>query len=327
MTRVDDTHCPVCRSALLVQKVGEGTRDADRFSCPMCGDFILTRTAVINTASTTDGDIEAETKISHAIRKAQQPNKAIPEFDSYAIDKILESELPRPAEQANLLMRWLGDNAPDPGDRTSLRGATHRTIIGSKNPDGFFLIIQHLLDEGLIGGPISKTRGADGNALVHLTFRGWERYEDLNKGSASHGKAFMAMEYDDALLDSVVDNVFKPAAKRAGFLLFRLDDVPVAGLIDDRLRVEIQAADFVIADLSHDNLGAYWEAGYAEGLGKPVIYTCNKEKFNDASTHFDTNHHLTVVWDEADPSSAGSDLTATIRATLPDIATMRSDNE
>ena len=39
----------------------------------------------------------------------------------------------------------------------------------------------------------------------------------------------------------------------------------------------IRDAKFVIADLTHDNNGAYWEAGYAEGLGKPVIYICEKE--------------------------------------------------
>ena len=65
----------------------------------------------------------------------------------------------------------------------------------------------------------------------------------------------------------------------AGFDLFKSDDEPRAGLIDDQLRVDIQSSDFLIADLTHDNLGAYWEAGYAEGLGKPVIYTCEQENF------------------------------------------------
>ena len=31
----------------------------------------------------------------------------------------------------------------------------------------------------------------------------------------------------------------------------------------------------------------YWEAGYAEGLEKPVIYTCEKNKFNSEKTPFD----------------------------------------
>jgi nucleoside 2-deoxyribosyltransferase len=61
-----------------------------------------------------------------------------------------------------------------------------------------------------------------------------------------------------------------------GFKLTRLDDDPKAGIIDDRLRVEIRTSRFLIADLTHENRGAYWEAGFAEGDGKPVIYTCRK---------------------------------------------------
>jgi nucleoside 2-deoxyribosyltransferase len=88
------------------------------------------------------------------------------------------------------------------------------------------------------------------------------------------------------------------------------------------MRVEIQASDFVVADLSHDNLGAYWEAGYAEGLGKPVIYTCEKSKFELAKTHFDTNHHLTILWNTDAPNLCLEEFTTTIRATLPHIAKM-----
>jgi nucleoside 2-deoxyribosyltransferase len=65
------------------------------------------------------------------------------------------------------------------------------------------------------------------------------------------------------------------------------------------MRVDIQGCRFLIADLTHRNNGAYWEAGYAEGLGKPVIYTCQRSTFAQAS-HFDTNHHLAVYWEEGD---------------------------
>ena len=73
--------------------------------------------------------------------------------------------------------------------------------------------------------------------------------------------------------------------------------------------MEIRTSRFLIADLTHENPGAYWEAGYAEGLGKPVIYTCEKKKFeNQVKTHFDTNHHLTLQWDsnETDRDAARS---------------------
>jgi nucleoside 2-deoxyribosyltransferase len=130
----------------------------------------------------------------------------------------------------------------------------------------------------------------------------------------------MAMKFGDPALDFMLESVFKPSVRQAGFDLFKLDDVPQAGLIDDRLRVEIQASDFIVADLTHENLGAYWEAGYAEGLGKPVIYTCEHTKFEATKTHFDTNHHLTITWDSTAPATAGERLKATVRATLPHLA-------
>lgn len=100
--------------------------------------------------------------------------------------------------------------------------------------------------------------------------------------------------------------------------MIRLDDEPRAGLIDDSLRLAIKRSRFLIADLTHANNGAYWEAGYAEGVGKPVIYTCEENAFANSGTHFDTNHHQTVIWEADRPEDAARRLKATIRLSLPD---------
>jgi hypothetical protein len=171
-------------------------------------------------------------------------------------------------------------------------------------------------------GSKSDTIGQSDRASLTLSFSGWDYFESLRLGGVTYRKAFMAMKFGNAELDAMLETVFKPGAKRAGFDLRRLTDDPRAGLIDNRLRVEIQSSDFLVADLTHDNPGAYWEAGYAEGLGKPVIYTCEKGKFEAAKTHFDTNHHLTIVWESSNREAAGNELVATIRATLPQLARM-----
>ena len=118
--------------------------------------------------------------------------------------------------------------------------------------------------------------------------------------------------------------MIKDAVSKTGFEIRRLDEEKRAGLIDDKLRVEIRRSKFLIADLSDENNGAYWEAGYAEGLGMQVIYICEEEKFEQKKTHFDTNHHLTVQW-KNDPESLqkfAEELKATIRATFPAEAKM-----
>jgi hypothetical protein len=314
--------CPVCNTPLLAQPLNAGGKDATQFACPRCGRFVLTGTLIATLPHTLALTPDAAAKLSHALRRAQEVNSEVC-FSTSTIEEVLLRPLPRPQEQADLLVRWLALNIPGPGELVDLSPETHAGIVGAKSDSGFALVLDHLFSVGLLTGHQLKTIGAQGRAKATLSFKGWAYYEDLAKGSIVYRKAFMAMKFGDPVLERILRDVFKPAAKLAGFDLFKLDDVPKAGLIDDRLRVEIQSSDFLVADLTHDNLGAYWEAGYAEGLGKPVIYTCERSKFEATKTHFDTNHHLTIVWDSATPDSAAEALKATIRATLPQLAKQR----
>ena len=98
-------------------------------------------------------------------------------------------------------------------------------------------------------------------------------------------------------LSTLVRDVVKPViTEEMGYELVDMRDVARAGIIDNIMRMQIRDAAFVIADLTHGNNGAYWEAGYAEGLGKPVVYICEQAVFDAKGTHFDTNHCTTVPW-------------------------------
>lgn len=310
--------CPVCSYAFAVSGPDASGRDAILVDCARCGKFGLTGTLVA-CLPTMLGQRDAVPKLSHVIRKAHEAGHQLV-LDSYTAEAILQNPLPRPREQADLLVQWLAANSPGPGEPVEMSYDIHGAIVGAKSHTGFSMLIGHLLANGLIVGPHQNFLSGESMAHVALTFAGWDYYETLRFGETNYHKAFMAMKFGDHTLNSLLHDVFKPAVKRAGFDLFKLDDRPKAGLIDDRMRVEIRASDFVIADLTHDNLGAYWEAGYAEGLGKPVIYTCERSKFEATKTHFDTNHHLTIIWDTEAPENAGLQLTETIRATLPHLA-------
>ena len=95
----------------------------------------------------------------------------------------------------------------------------------------------------------------------------------------------MAMSFRDATLRRAYLECFQRAAARAGFDLRTLDDPPKAGLIDDRLKVAILSSAFVVADVTGNNQGVYWEAGFAHGRGKPVIYTCEQTAFERDAPH------------------------------------------
>jgi len=72
-----------------------------------------------------------------------------------------------------------------------------------------------LMKTGLVQGD----RYLGGESDITLTFEGWERFEQLRRGTPSGRKAFMAMEYDDPILDQLVNAHFRAAVAETGFVL------------------------------------------------------------------------------------------------------------
>ena len=280
------------------------------FDCPRCGIFGLTRSveATLPELLTT---ARKKAVLSYAIRRMPRAGPDTIVFDDSDCKSLIATDyLPAPQEQADNLVRWLGDHLAGPGERLPLTpmSPSLRETIGAQSAEGFTFVVAGLLRSGLLDGDLNS---------ITLSFAGWERFEQLRRGTPTGHKAFMAMQYGDRTLDRLVKDHFRPAVAETGFVLRRLDDDPRAGLLDDQLRVEIQSSRFLIVDLTNKNAGAYWEAGYAEGLGKPVIFTCEASRFHEDS-HFDTNHHLHVLWTERDVEAAMKQLKATIRATIPE---------
>lgn len=318
--------CPICESDLIPDsgQYPPLTGDSKHYDCPRCGGYSLSRSAADDLSSKLRNDSQKIAGLSHAIRKMQR-NKRFPFLNSYFIDQLLQNPLPNLFDQVNNFILWLGDNS-DLGHSIQVRPIIHQSVIGAKTKEGYYLVEKHLQDLGFVKlSRFASAAGADSPAKISLTVSGWKIYDELTRGARNSRKAFMAMKYGDSELDRIVSEYFRPAVVSTGFELYKLDDIPKAGLIDDRLRVEIRTSRFLISDLTHENAGAYWEAGFAEGLGKPVIYTCEKTKFESHKTHFDTNHHLTVIWDKDKPELAKEQLKATIRATLPDEAKLTEE--
>lgn len=190
--------------------------------------------------------------------------------------------------------------------------------IGAPSPDLSGELLIELKLKRLLDGNEFMTLGGPPRLMnVNLTLDGWEKYEAERRGEFSGKYGFIAMKFDDPILDTLVGEAIKPALREElGFEILDMRDVARAGVIDNIMRAQIRDAAFVLVDLTHDNFGAYWEAGYAEGLGKPVVYICEKEKFDQAQTHFDTNHCTTGLWAEDNTKQFVKQLIATLRRSL-----------
>jgi hypothetical protein len=242
----------------------------------------------------------------------QRANEQIPYVSEEILTALAREDLPTPAERADNFILELGRSTKDkPGHSIVIdRPDKWASVIGGINDADTYYIADQLVDAGLI---IRQNN----DQAVKLTLAGWARYEELTRATVISRRAFMAMPFGNAQLDSLYKNCFKPAILQAGFTLYRIDENPAAGLIDNRLRIEIRRSRFLIAELTECNRGAYWESGFAEGLGRPVIYTCSKNYFDQEGTHFDTNHCHTIIWEPEKLQEAAEKLKATVRATLP----------
>lgn len=224
-----------------------------------------------------------------------------------------------PAVQAMNLIRYIGDEVLKSGEPLELLQCDP-DITGSPSKEFLVQIVEELTEQGILrrGKPLqTQQTGVQGYFNVNLSLRGWERYETEKRGEFAGNYGFIAMQFGDTELDAFVRDVVKPTVKEGiGYDLVDMRDVSQADVIDNIMRVQIRDAAFVIADLTHDNNGAYWEAGYAEGLGKPVIYICEKTKFDNEKSHFDTNHCTTVPWSRDNGEGFQKELTVTIRRSL-----------
>ncbi|HEY9471098.1 MAG TPA: hypothetical protein VIQ76_15945 [Propionibacteriaceae bacterium] len=147
---------------------------------------------------------------------------------------------------------------------------------------------------------------------LNLTPDGWERVQALRENLPRHRQAFVAMWFDPSM-DIVFNEGFEPAFGRHGYKALRIDRAEHNEKIDDRIIAEIRASGVLAADFTGNRAGVYFEAGYAKGLGIPVIWTCRKDCIK--RVHFDTRQYNHIVWQE--PADLAEKLENRIRATLP----------
>ena len=323
----DKITCSVCQNVEVCKKTRDNGDDS-WFECDICGHYSLNspvlkiqgRAYAVNNWKLTPLE---RAVLSHRIR-IQSVDSPTAErkplrITADVLDTIRSSAtLPNPAVQAANLIRFVGDHATRSGEPVTYLPMNemdyHHAIIGALDSGAVMRLTKELVERKILTAECIR----DSSFInVTLSLDGWERYEAEKRGAFKGNYGFIAMQFNDPELDAFVKDIVKPAVKEdIGYDLMDMNDVARAGIIDNIMRTQIRAAAFVIVDLTHENSGAYWEAGYAEGLGKPVIYICEKETFEIRGTHFDTNHCTTIPWSMADDAGFRELLTATLRRSL-----------
>ncbi|WP_448163933.1 hypothetical protein [Bacillus thuringiensis] len=178
-----------------------------------------------------------------------------------------------------------GKRVPVPYDRC------HLLYTKSLSSEEVTFMINQLVDAGLVtrSGNMSK------QIEVKVTAKGWNRVVELERNKENESQqAFVAMWFGDEM-NSVYQKAIKRAIEDAGYNAMRIDELEHNNKIDDAIIAQIQRSKFVIADFTGHRGGVYFEAGYAMGLGIPVIWSCRKNDLDNL--HFDTRQYSHLVWE------------------------------
>ncbi len=132
-----------------------------------------------------------------------------------------------------------------------------------------------------------------------ISAKGWKKVSEMEK-TESNNQGFIAMSFSDGT--KTISESFKKAINKCGYIPRRIDEKEHNNQIVPEILFEISRSKFVVVDVTYPNYGAYYEAGYAEALGKEVIICCREDVFNsDKKPHFDIAQKSSIVWkDEED---------------------------
>ena len=165
-------------------------------------------------------------------------------------------------------------------------------------------IRQYFYDAGY-----TVTAGSTGSTRIELKPEAWKAVEKIQNSIDLNRNVFVSMAFNDgtkatrkAIRDGIIDAGFSPE--------FIDEIIHNRQIVPEMFRL-IRESRFLILDITDPNYGAYYEAGYALGLGKEVIITCSEEVFRKEyktedekkymkylKPHFDIAQKQILVWED-----------------------------
>ena len=113
---------------------------------------------------------------------------------------------------------------------------------------------------------------------------------------------FVAMMFSDETND-VYQNCYKKVIQSLNYACMRIDEKDFTGSIISEITSEISDSVAIIADLTGNRGGVYYEAGVARGLqlcNHPIklLLTCNQDFFNKEKVHFDVSGDNILLYND-----------------------------
>jgi nucleoside 2-deoxyribosyltransferase len=334
---MNSAKCPVCKAPAKINAIGTSLKIS--VNCVRCGRFRCDHYAVIalRKCSWTKQQLGAACGY---IRRNEGLLLTAQEVESLA-----SLRPPSPPEKAARILLEMGKQSPQPGTFLSIAGAiaesafqklaagseSEQILDGTLEPleeyalellavaslsDGSELdwFLHKVLDDrGLIYSNRMFTHGNRGFKAFAVSPSGWQELVRLQEANIGSRIAFVAMSFQPQFT-SLYDEAIKPGILAAGYEPERVDRAEHNNRIDDEIIARIKRSRFLVADFSLQRGGIYFEAGYALGLGLPVVWTANLDALEEV--HFDNRQYNFITWREGEWNPLRDRLRFRIEATI-----------
>lgn len=299
--------CPVCKSELGGGSDYNPSQRTYFYTCHRCGKFICSWDAAINRfphLSLSDGP-----RFSGAIRERFERVRFPPTQDYVLISddeiELLLENSPAPFDVSTKARKFLAAMVRRTyvlGQEIRLASNFDLSLAYAGDLGEFNLLKEYCKDLGWI-----EVRGGSN---FKVTPKGWEAFQQRPRIESA--KCFVAMAFAEVMQKTFTEAIEPAVRDDCGFNCKRIDAKEYNGGVVDEIKAEIRESRFIVADVTQHRNGVYFEAGFADGLGIPVIWTCNDA--DAGNTHFDTQHLNQIRWKSHDDLRAR--LANRIRATI-----------
>jgi len=298
----DQNKCPICKLKDCIIKPAPGGKSMLTVSCRRCGDFQISEVCFASDLS----EYGESYILSGTIRNLYEKGEKIILLYGEDFKRILDSiKIPKdPFEKMDLLIKYIYNNMEYMGAGVEMQPSLDFPLLYAENYHEFMRVID-------MAGNLDLIELDDNKKGYRLGLSGWQRMKELLQKEVKSNQAFVAMWFDSSL-DEAWEDGFKVALEKTGYDPLRIDLKEHNEKICDIIIAEIQDSGLLVADFTGQRENVYFEAGFAKGLGIPVIWTCKKD--DEKKLHFDTRQYNHIIWEN--PEDLKKQLINRIRATL-----------
>jgi hypothetical protein len=263
--------CPICNNPASIHHL----ETAQRINCDICGPFNI---------GWPIPEFTEDEKIKlryHYAKLKPNDKKRVKEYITNANkDDFLKKldDIPLLLKKIDLVLEYFDEKTKFFHQEISINMQKDYRLFFCRNRDEFQEIIDYLKKLNYIRilteGNISS---------FHLLPDGLKYLEGTNK-KRKYNQCFVAMWFNDKTEKAYSEAILPAIKNDSGYEAYKVNNNDEKnGWIPDTIIKEIKRSKFMVVDLTGYRAGVYYEAGFAEGIGLEVIYTCNENWFNNST--------------------------------------------